>query len=136
MNLKIFTQLLFLLALTFLASCKTRKMSFNPKKITKLEQKGYKVKFDSLNIDFKNFLISSNKINSVTKNRNKKTNQIKSKGRQSKIINGIEMLALLKEKYSVSEIDLLIIDGVIFDSKMEKLLFDLNYSMMHLLYFL
>ncbi|VXC19580.1 MULTISPECIES: hypothetical protein [Chryseobacterium] len=123
--MKILVHLFFIILSAFLVSCQTQKMTYNPKKITRLQEKGYKVKFDNQISDFKNFWISSKKINSITKNRKNKTIQISLKD-QVKIISGSEMLVLLKEKYYVSEIDLLIINGEIYDRKMENLFFELN----------
>ena len=108
-----------------LSSCTSHKMTFNPKKIHRLEENGYQIKLDSLNIIFKNLLINPEKIGSLTKNNTEKTIQIKSKG-EVKIIDGSMMLNLLKENYNVSEIDILIIDGVLSDSKMSNYFFDLE----------
>lgn len=121
MNLKTPALALFVI----LSSCTSHKISFNPKKINRLEEAGYKIKFDSLNIIFKNFLINSDKIGSVTKSNTDKTILIKSKG-EVKIINGSMMLNLLKENYNVSGIDMLIIDGILSDSKMSNYFFDLE----------
>lgn len=125
MNFKNFLKSLLLIFLLSVISCQTQKISFNPKKITKLEKAGYKIMFGNQDSDFKNFFINSYHINSVIKDKKIKTIQVNLKD-SSQIINGAEMLTILKNNFNVSDIDLLVIDGIVYDSKMGELFFDLN----------
>lgn len=125
MTIKTVLKSLLIISIFSIVSCQTQKISFNPKKISKLEKSGYTVIFDKQASDFKNFFISSYNINSVVKYKKIKTIQVNLKV-SSQIINGAEMLAILRNKFDVSNIDLLVIDGIGYDSTMGKLFFDVN----------
>ena len=125
MNFKIVLKSLLFISLILILSCQTQKIGFSHKKITKLEKVGYKVKFNNQDSDFKNFLIGSDNIDSVVKDKKRKTIFVNLKD-SSQIISGAEMLVFLKQEFNVSDVDLLVIDGSVYDSKMDKLFFDLN----------
>lgn len=61
----------------------------------------------------------------VTEDKKIKTIQV-NLNYSSQIINGAEMLAILKEKFNISYLELFVIDGEVYDSKMGNLFFDLN----------
>lgn len=125
MNFKTVLKSLLFISLILIFSCQTHKIGFSPKKITNLEKVGYKVKFNNQDSDFKNFLIGSDNIDSMLKDKKRKTIFVILKD-SSQIISGAEMLVFLKQKFNVSDVDLLLIDGNVYDSKMDKLFFDLN----------
>ncbi|MEG2509078.1 MAG: hypothetical protein RSA74_06485 [Chryseobacterium sp.] len=78
-NFKIFLKSLLIISLFSIISCQTQKTSFNPKKITKLEEAGYKVIFNKQAIDLYN-------ITYVTEDKKIKTIQVNS-NYSSQIIN-------------------------------------------------
>ena len=119
-------KIFYILIILILSSCATKSIEFNRQKFLKLEKDGYSITFDSEKINFDNFYINKEKINSVTKQNRKKTVSIISSGK-SRMITGNDLESQIINDTKIPEFELLIIDGKMYGkNEVKNILIDLN----------
>ncbi len=118
--------ILFLLV-CFFSSCKIKKIQYNKTRIIQFQEKGYVVKFDSLEIDIKNFYIEKEKILLINKNNHDKIIDIKSKG-NCVLVSSEKLKNKTFNNLTIPDFGLLVINGLPVSSENLKknILIDLN----------